>query len=170
LERAIAGCEAQVKRLRARDAEEAVNHLFAATRHVRAVEWAVMEGASSAQREALKEAAGAYIASVSHWPRGGLQAVTEALAAADSADEAGRNAREQSLRLLCVRAEIDADEASPPEDAALRREFQAQRLMRGIGQGHRGEDRHEMMLEWVGIGAVSPTLYDNLAARFRRAR
>jgi nucleotidyltransferase/DNA polymerase involved in DNA repair len=169
-ERAIASCEAQRQRLQARDAEDAVAHLFAATRHVRAVEWAVVQGAAPAQLDALRHAADAYIAAVTHWPKGGLQAVKEALAKAGSASEAGRDAREQCLRLLCVRAEVNADKPTPTEDDALRRDFQVQRLMRGMGQGHRGEDRHEMMLEWVSIGAVSPALYDNLAARFIGAR
>jgi hypothetical protein len=169
-ERAIASCEAQLAQLRARDADEAVAHLFAATRHVRALEWAVVQGAPAVQREALKQAAEAYIANVSNWPPGGLQAIEQALVASGSASDAGRDAREQSLRLLCIRAEINADQPSPAEDDALRRDFQVQRLMRVIGQGHRGEDRHQMMLEWVSIGAVSPTLYDNLSTRFMRAR
>jgi hypothetical protein len=168
-ERAIASCAAQLAQLRTRDAEEAVAHLFAAARHVRAVEWAAAQGAPAAQQGPLREAAEAYIASVSHWPQGGLQAVKETLAAAASASDAGRDAREQSLRLLCIRAEVNAAVPTPAEDEALRREFQVQRLVRSIGQGPREEDRHEMMLEWVRIGAVSPTLYDELAERFARA-
>jgi hypothetical protein len=169
-ERALASCNAQRARLQARDAEAAVGHLFAAARLVRTLEWAVVQGASSAEREALQQAADSYIAGVSLWPKGGLQAVTNALATAGSASHVGLDARERSLRLLCVRAELDADQPSPAEDDALRRDFQVQRLMHSLGQGHRGEDRDDMMLEWVKIGAVAPALYDNLAARFMRAR
>src|ERR1700678_1880168 len=94
------------------------------------------------------------------------------MAKAGCASVAGMEAREKSLRTLCIRCEISSEPATPPEDEALRREYQVQRLVQGMGQGsHVDEgDWDAMALQWVRIGAVSPTVYENLQGRFVRCR
>ena len=81
-------------------------------------------------------------------------------------------ARERALRILCIRAEIHSEIPTPPEDEALRREYQVQRLVQGMGQGSHGEDGDwdAMAYEWIRIGAVSPAVHESLQSRFMRCR
>jgi hypothetical protein len=171
-ERALDLCEAQIARQHARDAEQSLANLFEAGRHIQAYEWAVVRNAELSEREALKKAAEAFIAGVQRWPKGGLQAVKEALEKAGSASGADRAARETALKMLCVRCEIYSEMPTPPEDEPLRREYQVQRLMQGMGQGsHTDEgDWDAMILEWIRIGAVSPAVHESLQSRFMQCR
>jgi hypothetical protein len=98
-ERALRLCEAQMAEQRMRDAEESFTSLFAADRHIRAYEWAAVRNAEASEREMLRQAAETFIASVQHWPKGGLQAVTEKLAKAGSVSDTDSAARERALRI-----------------------------------------------------------------------
>lgn len=171
-ERALDLCKAQMAQQRVRDAEQSFTNLFEAGRRMQAYEWAVARNAEVSEREALRQAAETFIASVPHWPKGGLQAVKEALARADSGAEVDCEAREKALRTLCIRCEIQSETPTPPEDEALRREYQVQRLMQGMGQGSHAEhgDWDAMALEWIGIGAVSPAVHESLQGRFMGCR
>jgi hypothetical protein len=157
---------------RMRDAEESFTNLFEADRHIRAYEWAAVQNAGVSELEMLKGAAETFIAGVQHWPKGGLQAVTENLAKAGSVSGADSVARERALRILCIRAEIHSATPTPPEDEALRREYQVQRLVQGMGQGSHVEDGDwdAMAFEWTRIGAVSPAVHETLQSRFMRCR
>ena len=78
--------------------------------------------------------------------------------------------REKALRILCIRCEIIQDAATPSEDESLRREYQVQRLMQGLGQGHTGSpDWNAMLVEWIRISAVAPAVHDALQQRFMRS-
>jgi hypothetical protein len=171
-ERALDLCEAQIAQQRVRDAEQSFTNLFGAGRHIQAYQWAVVRNAEVSERETLKQAAEAFIASVQHWPKGGLQAVKETLEKAGSASDADSAAREAALRVLCIRCEIYSEMPTPPEDEALRREYQVQRLMQGMGQGSHADDGDwdAMMLEWIRVGAVSPAVRESLQSRFLRCR
>ena len=74
--------------------------------------------------------------------------------------------------MLCIRCEIYSEVPTPPEDEALRREYQVQRLMQGMGQGSHADDGDwdAMMLEWIRIGAVLPAVHESLQSRFVRCR
>jgi hypothetical protein len=171
-ERALGLCEAQIAQQQVRDAEQSVTNLFEVGRHIRAYEWAAVRNADVSERETLKQAAETFIASVQHWPKGSLQAVKETLENAGSVSDADGEAREKALRMLCIRCEIYSEMPTPPEDEALRREYQVQRLMQGMGQGSHAEDGDwdAMMLEWIRIGAVSPAVHESLQSRFMRCR
>jgi hypothetical protein len=71
-----------------------------------------------------------------------------------------------------VRAELIADVPTPPEDLALRREYQLQRLVATMGRGERvaptGLD--ELALEWLAVGPVEAAIHDALLARLERCR
>jgi hypothetical protein len=168
-ERAVGLCEARMAEQRLRDAQQSFSNLFEAGRHIRAYEWAVVQNAAALAQDALKGAE-TFIASIQHWPRGGLLACKEALANAGSASEAGIESRERALRTLCIRCEILTDARTPPEDEALRREFQVQRLVQGMGQGSRADvgEWDAMLLEWIKIGALSPAIHERLQERFMR--
>jgi hypothetical protein len=171
-ERAIDLGRAQIAEQHLADAEQTFTDLAEAGRRIQAYGSAVAKDAAASEREELMQAAENFIASVQHWPKGGLQAVREAFAKAGAMSDADSEARERSLRLLCIRAEIHSDTPTPAEDEALRREYQVQRLIRGMGQGVRTDDGDwdAMMLEWIRVGAISPAVHESLQGRFMRCR
>lgn len=167
-ERAISRFEAGLAQQDQRDAAAGESNLFEAARRVRAYERSVLQGAPAEDREALRVAVDEFIAGVPRWPKGGLQALRQALLRADSID-GNEGAREKSLRLLCIRAEILASVPTPADDAALRGDYEMRLLMEGLGQARQADDRDwdAMRLEWIGIGAVATTVHDALEQRFR---
>ena len=125
------------------------------------------EAAPVTEREALKQAAEAFIAGISHWPKGNA----EALANAWDKAEAGQPldaAHEKALRLLCVRSEILEDLPTPAEDHELRREYQMRRLVERMGRGHDGTDDsvESLSLEWIRGNSASQEIYQSLFTRF----
>ena len=171
-DRAVGLCETAMAQLRERDAQQSLAQLFEACRHVHAYGLSVARGAQDDERAALKQAAESFITGVSQWPKGSLPVIKESLSKADACFSAGVESNAKTLRLLCIRAEIHAEIATPPEDESLRREYQVQRLMRGMGQGVSAQegDWDVMALEWVRTGPVSPAIYDTLMQRFIRCR
>ena len=169
-QRAVSRYEDGLARQDSRDAEAAESNLLEAGQQVRAYERAVMQDAPGAERETLRNAAEHFMAGVRRWPKGGLQALKQALARADSAPAADDATREQALRMLCIRMEILSSTPTPTEDETLRQEYQMRLLMESMGQGKRADaqDWDAMLLEWVGIGAVSPAVHEELQRRFMR--
>ena len=168
-DRCLDRCEASIARLHARDAERAWSDLFAAADQVRAYRLAVARGLATDQISTLKAAAETCITSVQRWPKSGLQALKEALVCEPPNDFAENEA---TLKMLCIRAEILTDTPTPAEDQALRREYQLQRLVQGMGQGGRVDDTHvdSLTIGWVGAGPVESAVYQPLLQRFRRCR
>jgi Domain of Unknown Function (DUF349) len=171
-EGAVDLCEARAAQQRERDEEQSFANLFAAGSHVQSYGWAVTQNAGAAEIEVLKQAAETFIAGVQQWPKGGLQAIGEAMTKAGSMSGADTAASEQALRTLCVRCEIHSETPTPAEDENLRREYQVQRLMRGMGQGSQANegDWHAISLEWIRSSAVAPAVYESLLQRFIRCR
>jgi hypothetical protein len=170
-ERALERCEKGFARQRARDAERSWNDLFDAANHVRAFRLGVAKGLDAAPLARLKDTAESFIASVQRWPKGGLDVVKQALERATEQD-ADLAANEAALRMLCIRAEVLADQPTPPEDQPLRRDYQLQRLVQRMGQGARAEETQldTMAIEWLGVGPVEDAVYEPLLQRFRRCR
>ena len=170
-ERAVNHCQTQVSQQRAREKEQSVMNLFEAARLIHAYGWAVAQGAD-ADRDALKTAAEKFIAGVPSWPKGGAQALNEAWAKAHSVDAITLAAEETALRMLCIRSEILADQPTPEEDQALRREHQVHRLLKHMGQGGEAhaDDFAALALEWVRVGPVAAATHQSLLARFLRCR
>ncbi len=169
-ERALDACRLRVQQQKDEDAKQAYANLFEAGRKIREVEWAVLKDLAAGEREALKQAAENFIAAVPTWPPGGAEVVKERLAKVDSAQQADTPARERMLRMLCVRAEILKERTTPAEDEPLRREYQVQRLIQGMGQGRGAEERdgRALVAEWMRIGAIEPRAHEALEARFLR--
>jgi Domain of Unknown Function (DUF349) len=169
-ERAVSRYQTTLAQQDRSDAEAAVSNLLEAGRHIRAYERAVMRNAEPAEREALRIAADAFIAGVSRWPKGGLQAARQALARADSVADAEDRAREGALRILCIRCETLSSSPTPTEDQALRRDYQLRLLIESMGQANRADDREwdAMLLEWIAIGAIAPEVHEDLQRRFTR--
>jgi hypothetical protein len=59
---------------------------------------------------------------------------------------------------------------TPPEDEALRGEYQLRLLVEGMGQASRADDQawDAMLLHWVQIGAIALETHDEFERRFRR--
>jgi hypothetical protein len=176
--RALAAAESRILEARQRETEQALSDLFEAGKLVHAYEWAVASRSDATRCAELKEAAAAFIEAVPRWPGGGSAALTERLAEADGGGSSGvaaaeccidAAARERALRLLCVRCEIEAGLATPDEDQSLRREYQVQRLMQGMGQGSAQHPEWiAVVLEWIRARAADPDVLEGLRARFWR--
>lgn len=169
LDRGLDRCKKALAGQRARDAERSWGDLFEAANRVRAFGLSRVQGLGAEQADASKSAAEDYMASIQRWPRGGPEALRQALAAEPSADLA---ANETALRMLCIRAEMLTDTPTPAEDQALRREYQLQRLVQRLGQGLRDDEQQldALALEWVAAGPVDEAVYAPLLQRFRRSR
>ena len=171
-ERAIDSCRAKEAEQRVRASKQSFLALFEAAKRIQAYQRAVLQSAEPTEREALKQAAENFIAEVPQWPKGGLKAIKETLAAADaisdSHGDSDSEGRERALRIICIRAEIRSEAPTPAADETLRREYQVQRLMQAMGQGTNADDADwdSMALEWIRIGAVAPDLHESLTARF----
>jgi len=170
-ERALTRCQAQILQMRARDKELSFTNLLEAARLIQAYGWAVAQGVASSDLEALKQAAEVFIAGVQQWPKGGAQALKEAWAKAHAAAGLDLPANETALRKLCIRSEILTDRPTPPEDQALRRAYQVQRLVRSMGQrNEENDDLDGFGLEWVRVGPIPAATHETLLARFLRCR
>ena len=168
-ERAVERCERAIARQEASNAERSWVDLLDAANRVRAYRAAFAREVADAERDALRQAAEDYIAGVAQWPKGGLEAVKKALSKAEAGD---LEANAIVLRTLCIRAEILADLPTPPEDQTLRREYQVQRLIKGMGQGITADEKQldAMTIEWIGIGPAEEGTYLALLERFKRCR
>lgn len=160
-ERALERCEKGVAAQRARDKAQAWDNVLLAGDKIRAYR--------ASGDEALKQAAQVFIESVQHWPKNGLQAVKAELAKTSAGDIA---VNELALKTLCVRAEILTDSSTPEVDQAFRRNYQLQRLMKGMGQAPPStkDELDAMVFEWVAVGVTSDTVHAELLARFSRCR
>lgn len=169
LDRGLDRCQQSVARQHARDAEQGWSDLFEAADQIRTYRLALARHQDAAQVASLKAAAEAGIAAARRWPNGGLEALRTALADERATDPA---ANESALRMLCIRAEILADLPTPPEDQALRRDYQLQRLVQNLGQGPRVDatELDTLAIEWLGVGPVEDAAYAPLLTRFRRCR
>jgi hypothetical protein len=168
-ERALQACERAVARQNASDADRSWSDLFDVANRVRAYRLAASRAADAAECDCLRQEVETHIASVAHWPKGGLETLKRELVRGNSGDIA---ANEKALRLLCVRAEIITDTATPPEDQSLRREYQVQRLIKNMGQGSSADEAtlDAMAMEWVSVGPTEEATYLALLERFKRCR
>jgi hypothetical protein len=113
------------------------------------------------------------VAGLEHAPKGTralLETLLEKIAAGTVSTDLAAN--EAALRLLCIRAELITDTATPPQDLPLRREYQMQRLVASMGRGERAAptDLDDLALEWLAAGPVEAAVHDALLARFERCR
>lgn len=146
--------------------------LYAASDRARRLELAILEGGASAEElESLRNTVESAVAALGHAPKAGRAAIEQRLArSARGGIPDDLAANERALRLLCVRAELAAEAATPPEDVELRREYQMQRLMASMGQGQREPplELEELALEWLAAGPVASPTYDALLERLQR--
>lgn len=118
----------------------------------------------------LEQEARAFIASVEQWPKNGLTALEQKMA--QGTCDVTQEENEQSLKRLCIRAEILCDRPTPDEDKSLRMQYQVSRLEQGLGQKtpDRNTELNAMKFEWVAVGSVSTAIYQPLLGRFLQNR
>ncbi len=164
-ERAAERCESAAERQRALDVERGWTDLLCAADLVRAYRLALVRNQDPA---APKQAAENRMSSLQNVPKGGVEALKNALQQA----RPDLAANEAALRMLCIRAEILTDLPTVPEDQSLRRQYQVQRLVQSMGQGI-GADEGQLdalTLEWIGVGPTDDATYAQLLNRFLRCR
>jgi hypothetical protein len=73
--------------------------------------------------------------------------------------------------MLCIRGELLGELPTPGADQELRREYQMQRLVERMGQGHDGLDDtvESLALEWTRGSSAADDVYATLLGRFRGA-
>jgi exonuclease SbcC len=167
--------EESVRRGTTRAVRDGWSRAIEASERVRACLLAVGDALADDEREELRAAADSAIATLEEpWLRAGrellartLEAATSGAAAPASVDFA---AGEDALRSICVRAELLAGLATPPEDLERRREHQMRRLVESMGQGVQADpgDVAKLALEWLAVGPVEPSVQQRLRARFER--
>ena len=120
--------------------------------------------------DALLTKAQDFIASVEQWPKNGYQALEKKMARGSALDRA--EDYQKALQLLCIRAEILADQETPPEDKALRMQYQVSRLQQGFGQNSspNGVSIQDLVIEWIAAGALANDIYEPLLERFNHCR
>jgi exonuclease SbcC len=120
--------------------------------------------------DALLTKAQDFMASVEQWPKNGYQALEKKMARGSALDRT--EDYQKALQLLCIRAEILADQETPPEDKALRMQYQVSRLQQGFGQNSspNGVSIQDLVIEWVAAGAVANDIYEPLLERFNHCR
>ena len=120
--------------------------------------------------DALLANAQNFIASVEQWPKNSYQALEKKMARGSALDRT--EDYQKALQLLCIRAEILADQETPPEDKALRMQYQVSRLQQGFGQNSspNGVSIQDLVIEWIAAGAVANDIYEPLLERFNHCR
>ena len=168
-ENALEQCQRKLAQMRAQEKQQAWEQVFAAADGVRRWRLSLAEGAAPEVAEARRQEVQALIEAAAQWPKGALPVLQAALASPGSTDLA---ANEAALRTLCIRAELLADLPTPAGDQDLRRAYQLQQLLKGLGQA-RADGRAEfqaLVFEWLGAAATSDAVYAELLPRFNSCR
>ncbi|MDE2347716.1 MAG: DUF349 domain-containing protein [Gammaproteobacteria bacterium] len=168
--RATSRCADAVQRERAVAARRATAALFDAAGAIRAFGLARSRSENVESAHAAATAAVAALADAPKAARAVLEKQLTRIAAGDAADDLAAN--ESQLRLLCIRAELVADVATPESDMDLRRDYQMRRLLgaKGLGSDAALADLDSLMREWFTVGPVEPSVEAPLRARFERCR
>jgi exonuclease SbcC len=142
------------------------DNLFTASAMIGVAQTTSDESASNA----LLANAQDFMAKVEQWPKNGLQALEKKMARGGALDHA--EDYQKALQLLCIRAEILVGQETPPEDKALRMQYQVSRLQQGFGQNSspNGVSIQDLVIEWIAAGAVANDLYEPLLERFNHCR
>lgn len=168
-ERAVERAERQLSQERARQQAQVRERVYEAVDALRRLRLLRTSGAADAEVQVASDALQALLQSASGWPKQVL-AQFKVESGRDGGTDPESNA--QALRLLCVRAELLAEVATPQADLPLRREYQMQQLTRGLGQARipRREGLDALLMEWLAVGATREEVHAPLLARFRACR
>src|SRR5271166_1497114 len=168
--RASARCVDAIHHERAAAVRRAATALFDAASAIRAYALAQLRSDSVDTARLTATAAVAALSSAPKAVRTVLEQQFSKVAAGDFAGDLSAN--ESQLRLLCVRAELVTDITTPESDLGLRRDYQMRRLLdsKGLGADITLADLDELVLEWLTVGPVDPSVDAALRVRFDRCR
>ncbi len=143
-------------------------NLFSANKIVNDYELALVKGklpdlADQAELESQLD-------TITQWPSGGLKAIQQKLARANGSADVTENLN--TLRELCIRADILTDTATPASEQALRTAFQVNQLQQNFGRKTQDatSEFENLVFEWIAVGAVDAKDYEPLFARFNTCR
>jgi hypothetical protein len=172
--RAVEHCSEAVLQDRARAANRLWSALFEAAGAIRAYAWARAADEPDDRLEVLRAAAETALANLGAAPRFARTTLEKrwAQVAAGEPSPPDPAANEAALRLLCVRAELVTERATPPEDQERRRAYQLRRLVesRNLGADAALASLDELALEWLIVGPVAPATEAALRTRFEQCR
>ena len=168
--RAAGRCTDAVRHQHTAAARRAKTALFDAASAIRAYALAQLR---SEDVDPARCAATAAIAALAGAPKAARTVLEQQFSRVAAGDVAGDlSANESQLRLLCIRAELVADVATPESDLGLRRNYQMRRLVetKGLGADAALADLDELALEWFTAGPVDPSVEAVLRVRFDGCR
>jgi exonuclease SbcC len=165
---AIEAFEQKVKAERNTLKQQIWVNLFSANKVVNDYELALVKGKlpDLADQAELQT----HIDSISQWPAGGLKAVQQKLARANGSANLVENLN--TLRELCVRAEILTESETPASEQSLRTAFQVNQLQQNFGRKIQdtASEMENLVFDWVTTGAVDAKEYEALFDRFNTCR
>ncbi len=171
---ALDRCQHKLTQARAREKLQAWEHVLDAGNLIRQYRLCQATGGEGEALEARRLEAAQYLEAERAWPKAALQVLRAELARTAAANAPANEvaANEAALRLLCVRAELLTNTVTPEHDQSLRREYQLQQLLKGMGQGRSevGAALEALLYEWLAVGATSDATYAELLARFNTCR
>lgn len=168
--RCVSRCTDAVRHERTAAARRSVAAVFDAATAIRAYALAQLR---SDGLDAARSAATAAIATAADAPKAARAALQKQFSQVAAGHVSGNfAANESALRLICIRAELEADVATPESDLNLRRDYQMRRLLqkRALGEDSALANLDELALEWCSVGPVVPSIEAALRGRFDRCR
>jgi hypothetical protein len=150
---------------RSRAQLQAWEDMYSMANQIRLYEIAILAGTSSAEeQEKLQQ----QLTNAQRWPVGSQGILQERLIKALTLTTENQTANTENLKTLTIRAEIFAGRETPASDKTLRMTYQVQQMQQAFGQ--RDSSFEPLLQEWLGIGAVTSPLYEELFARFETCR
>jgi len=163
--KAIDAFEHKLKDERAALKQQVWINLFSANEEVNNHELALVKGKDS-NAESLQ----AYVDAITQWPAGGLKAIQQKIARANASADLDANLN--TLRELCIRADILTGTETPATEQALRTAFQVNQLQQNFGRKAQdvSTEFENLIFEWIAVGAVEAEAYKTLFTRFNASR
>ncbi|MGD8174554.1 DUF349 domain-containing protein [Marinimicrobium sp. ARAG 43.8] len=161
-QKALKSIEQQQRAARTEQQERERQQLFNAAEAIRALELATLEGGDAT---AAREEAEIAMDAVERWPADAEATLRHRLEEAQRLSASAISDNEETLRRLCIRAEILAEQPTPEEDKARRMAFQMEQLQQGLGQS--SDEPAVLLREWLSVSAVADPTYTQLLSRFQ---
>ena len=173
LQRGLDHAQDALHRDRAQAVTRAWADLFETAAAIRRYDWTRREDTSEETLSPLKEAVSERLAALAAAPKYARTALERQWQTISSAaTDSDPMANEATLRMICIRAELATDSATPEADQERRREYQMQRLLqsRNLGADAEPVNLDDLALEWFSVGAIEPSAENALRQRFERCR
>jgi DNA repair protein SbcC/Rad50 len=142
--------------------------LFKALDVVRDYERLVLNSSSSEIVSNAKTALETLIDNTPRWPSGTFVLLQERMKKMDSITTQDQQHNTEHMQTLAIRAEILAGLDTPSEFKQARMNYQVQQMQTAFGQ--RDSNFAPLLQEWISLGGIDTTQYQQLLERFNKAR